>query len=137
MSIYLLKDYKEYYDIGYIQHRIIDEESYCNPFNLIVDIKERDFVEYIKFIFYNNKYQEIDLIDLIEKGRHTYQYDLIIARLIFPNYYFHIVNEIIDKKKEESSIKDIITRNDEYINYVKTIIEEINKVYPIKKYPLL
>ena len=137
MSIYLLNDFDNYYDIGYIQHQVFDEEQYFNPFNLIVDVKERDFVEYLKYLFLQNLYKNVDISDIIQKGKGIFQYDLVIARLILPNYYFSLVDDIILKKSDESTLKEIINRAEEYGIYVKKIVQEISKCYVIKKYPFL
>ena len=136
-GIYLLKDYENYYADAYIEHQKMGKEEYYNPLNLMLDVKERDFAEYLKYLFFNNLYQEINISELIQKGGNIFDYNLVIARLFLPNYYFSVVDDIILEKVDSSQLKKIIVRSREYEDYVEQIILEIEKIYPIKKHPSL
>ncbi len=94
-SIFILKDYRDFSSVGYVQHENFVLEEYCNPFNLLIDVRERDFSEYLKYLFFSNTYQKVDIVSLIQQARWVLQFDLVIARLLFPNYYFCIVDDII------------------------------------------
>lgn len=119
MAIYYLKDYDNYYDYAYVQHRIILKDN-----ELINDVKERDFSEYLKFIFFNTNYSMDYIYNLIEKGNGIFNYDLVIARLLFPSYYlFHLEKYIIDGK---SDLNIIIERSNEYEMYIKNVVDKIN-----------
>lgn len=135
-AIYLLKEFENYSSIGYIQHKIMSNDQYFNPLNLIIDFKERDIAEYLKYIFFNNRYQEIDIRSILMIEKNTLQYELIIARLLLPNYYFNIVDEIIMEKENEELLKEIVLKNKSYINFIKRIIKVIETIQPIKKYPI-
>ena len=137
MGIYLLKDYDYYFKEEFIQHKIFNKEDYTNPFNLIEDCKERDFAEYLKYIFFEDKYQNIDISNIIQRGKEIFEYNLVIARMLLPNYYFNIVEDIILEKVNQNELKKIINKSSEYEEYLTQIIKEIEKFFPIKKYPIL
>ena len=94
MGIFILKDFEGYHDFSCVQHKVFDEEQYFNPLNLVVDLKERDFAEYLKYIFWQSIYKDIDICNLIQKGKNIFQYDLVIARMLLPNYYFSIIDDV-------------------------------------------
>ena len=59
-----------------------------NPLNIVLDCKEREVGEIIKKEFFYN-----DLtIDEIRKIINNYDIKKVIARLLYPNYYFDIVD---------------------------------------------
>lgn len=137
MAIYLLNDYDNYCDTATVQHRNFNSDEYQNPLNLMIDIKERDFSEYLKYIFFNNLYQSINLEDLLMKGRDIFHYDLVLARMLCPNYYFHLMDDVVLGKKDEICLLNIISRANEYEDYLKKIISIIEKFFILKKYPPL
>ena len=73
------------------------------PDNAIIDCQEREISEIIKykFFFSNIKYEELD--ELI-KGKNIKK---IIARLLYPNYYFDIYDEFLKGKENIKKIKDV------------------------------
>lgn len=137
MGIYFLKDYDKFIENLYVQHDTFTKEDYTNPFHLIVDVKERDFAEYLKYIFLNHSYLKTDIKSIIQKGRNIFDYELVIARLLLPNYYLNMVDDIILGKRKEQELESIITRTKEYEIYLETIINEIEKITKLKKYPFL
>ena len=137
MGIYYLKFYENYSSDCYVQHRCLNSSDYTNPFNMIIDVKERDFAEYLKYIFFNDLYKDDDLYYLIHKGKNYFEFDLVIARMLLPNYYFEALDEVASGKKNEDCIMNIITRATDYESYLKRIICIISKFYSIKKYPFL
>lgn len=133
LAIYYLKEYNDYYDFGFIQHKIIDNDLYFNSLNLKVDVKERDFAEYLKFIFFSGGYPEINVSKLIKTGKNIFNYELVVARLLFPNYYFNLLDDIILLKRNPEDLASVITRTNEYEEYISFIVEEINEFCSIKK----
>lgn len=127
LAIYYLKDYGNYFDKLYIEHEIVDEENYYNPLNIKLDIKERDFAEYLKFLFYSSQYKKSNLHKLLLEFKNTYDYNLVISRLIYPSYYFNLFDDIILGKKEEE-LKSVICRNKEYEEYINQILVEIKNI---------
>lgn len=135
-GIYLLNEEESNRNL-YIQHYVMKPNEYENPLNLMIDVKERDFSEYLKYLFISKKYKEKDLCYLIQQGKNFLDYSLVIARLFLANYYFHEVDEIIINSKDEKDLKEILKRTTEYEEYILSIIDEIKKIRPIKKYPIL
>lgn len=122
LSIYYLKEYDD----------SIRELYMCNN---IIDVRERYFSDYLKEIFFNNNYKNIDIEKIINKNN-NYNYDLVIARLFYADYYFDLVEDVFLEKKNQFELIDIIDRVDEYWDYLKYIISIVEKIYPIKKVSL-
>ena len=126
-------------DIGVISHDTIkiDDTIYnlYNPLNIIIDHKSRDLAEYIKISFFKDNYQIIEELDEYFKYNYYSKYAicLLIARILYPSFYFDTYDNIINKHKRESSILKITSRIEEYELYLKEIIEYLNKYYPIKE----
>jgi len=127
MAIYFLKDYSNYYDFAYIQHGlIIDNYMYIKE-----DIRERDFSEYLKYLFYKKCSIEY-VYDLLEKNKNKYNYYLVGVRLIFPSYYFFYLERVILDNEDYNVLVEIINSSYKYEEYLKKVIEKIN-TYLIKK----
>lgn len=133
MSIYYLRDYSHYKGRGYLQHKQYSIELIHNPLNIIVDVRERDFAEYLKYIFWNSEYLSINLHNLIEQNKNIYDFHLVMARVLYPNYYFDRFDDIIIHKENSDILKNIVSRNEEFQGYVLSLFSEIERYIPIKK----
>lgn len=133
MSIYYLRNYNSILGNGYLQHEKYSKEELYNPLNIKIDFKERDFAEYLKNIFFSNEYLNINVSNLIYQNRNSYNFDLVFARILYPNYYFDIFDKIVFFNENEIELKKIIARIQEFRKYVNFILLEINKYYYIKK----
>lgn len=122
MCLFFLKDYSNYYDFVYIQHNIIIN----GKLSIKEDIKERDFAEYIKYLFYNN-YDIEYICDLINKSSNNFNYYLVGVRLLFPSYYLFYFENVVLNDKDYDKLCDIVRRNTNYEKFLKTIINELNK----------
>ena len=107
-------------------------KKYFNPVYFKIDVKERDFADYLKYLFFSNQYKKIHISELISCGKNYFNYNLVFIRLIFPDYYFDIFDNII-LGKDSSSLYNIIYKQNSYLDYIQMIRSEIEKVYPIKK----
>ena len=127
MSIFYLKDYSNYYDYAYRQYGIIiDNGMYTKD-----DIKERDFAEYLKYLFYKD--YDIDYIySLIDKSKSIFNYYLVVARLIFPSYYLFYLDRLIINNKDYDKLENIVNKTTNYEKYLKCIVERMNN-YLTKK----
>lgn len=132
-AIYYLYDYAGYQDVGYIEHKVFDEDNYFNPLNVKVDMKERDYAEYLKYLFFSNKYKKVNVEDLIIRYKSYYNYDLVIARLLFPNFYFNLFDKVVLAEENENVLYDVISRSSEYEEYLKRIIKCVSSFFEIKK----
>lgn len=125
-------------DIGVISHNKLklDDTIYSlyDPTNIIIDHKARDISEYIKLSFFKDNYQIFDELDEYFKHNYFsfYGISLLIARTLYPSFYFELYDEIIQGITNESSILKITSRIDEYENYLNDIINYFHKYYPIQ-----
>lgn len=112
-------------------------QAYLNPLGYILDFEGRDLSEYIKMQIINNVDIENDLAYLLKTLKWGgLEYSFFIARLLFPTFYFDLVDKLLDSKNYDIEIEkkiDLILKGSkEYEKVLKYIIEEINKKIPIK-----
>ena len=125
-------------DIGVISHDIINIDdtiySLYNPLNIIIDHKARDLAEYIKNSFFNDNFSIFEELD--EYFRYNYfsfyGMNLLVARILYPSFYFDRYDEIVNEKIQESSILKITSRIDEYEKYLQDVFNYLKKYYNIK-----
>mgnify|MGYP003305961678 CR=1 FL=1 len=97
---------------------IIDEKF---PTNIILDCKEREIAEIIKKeFFYKNKSIEEIVIEL-DKIINKYDVKKIIARLLYPNYYFDLYDKFIKQEENIKEITHVISKNKKYEELIKKI----------------
>lgn len=109
-----------------ICHRRILKDEFYNPLNIVIDYKERDIGEYLKYIFWNSKdkYQNADkIIDAILKSNKNIE--LIYSRLLYPSFYFDVYDEIVNSRENIEKIQMIVSRIDEYEEYLNYIYKKI------------
>jgi len=112
----------------YISHKRLSYEDFYNPTNIIIDIKERDYAEYLKLIFFNKEYLTLDIKEILNKFKLTKESSIkIISRLLYPSYYFDIYEKLIVNESYLKELKNIVNRIDEYEKYIKKIYTLINQ----------
>lgn len=129
---YNIKEYKK--NILYITHKRLSSEDFYNPLNIKLDFKERDYSEYLKILFFAEKYKTEDLKQIIDKFNLQKESAIrIISRLIYPSYYYDIYEKIITKERKEKELKKILNRINEYEEYIKKIYTLIEKNIDLPK----
>ncbi len=127
---------KEFNDTLVLSRRRVNLSnlSFYNPLNIVIDNKARDSAEYLKYLFITDDYT-YDFLDefLTNLNYSTYQYGLLIARLLFPSQYFDIYEKIINETLKEKEIINVLKRTDEYEKFLRYIYNFINKKKPILK----
>jgi len=129
-------------DSGYkyvVSHKIIrwDDtvEVLYNPMNIIFDFRVRDVAEYIKNSFFNKNYNVFE--ELVNYLRKNYlsltEVKLLISRLLYPSFYFEMYEDILINNKEEKIILDVISRLDEYEEYLGKVISFFKVNYDIEE----
>jgi len=129
-------------DSGYkyvVSHKIIrwDDtvEVLYNPMNIIFDFRVRDVAEYIKNSFFNKNYNVFE--ELVNYLRKNYlsltEVKLLISRLLYPSFYFEMYEDILINNKEEKIILDVISRLDEYEDYMGKVISFFKINYDIEE----
>ena len=125
-------------DIGVISHDrlALDDTTYAlyDPLNIIIDHKSRDISEYIKRSFFIDNYSIFDELDQYFKHQYfsIYGIHLLLARVLFPSFYFEICDDILNQRLDESAILNITSRIKDYENYLKDIWNYFHKYYNIK-----
>lgn len=125
-------------DINYvISHRSIKIgdtiESLYNPLNIILDYRVRDMAEYIKISFFkNNKliFKEIQEY-LISNNLNLTEIQLLVARLLYPSFYFDMYDDIMIDNQEEKILTFILANLDNYEIYLSNVIELIRQRYNV------
>ena len=125
-------------DINYvISHRSIKIgdtiESLYNPLNIILDYRVRDMAEYIKISFFkNNKliFKEIQEY-LISNNLSLVEVQLLVARLLYPSFYFDMYDDIMIDNQEEKILTFILAKLDNYEIYLSNVIGLIRQRYNV------
>jgi len=115
-----------------ISHKRININSLkdlYNPLNLIIDHYSRDIAEYMKTSFFCNKIIEYDLLYNIQLSREDVF--CIIARLMFPSYFFDVFECLVLDKISEKDILRLIDQANEYEIYLLNIINNLKQKYNI------
>lgn len=120
----------------YICHKRINFndklDSIFNPLNIVVDNKTRDIGEFLKSQYINNCMDINQTILAIEKVSLDYNESiLLLARLIYPSYYFDMYDEIIQEKISEIKINEYIKKNVCYETFVKSVYKYLKVKYNI------
>ena len=107
------------------------EKDKYNPLNIVLDCKEREISEKIKYKFF---YEEITIEEIKEIIK-FYDLKKIIGRLLYPNYYFDIVDEFINNKINEDKLRIVLSKQTKYECFIKEIAKNTNIEIPewIKK----
>lgn len=109
-------------------HRISINDTlndFYNPLNFVLDYKERDIAGYLKSEVMN---KENVFFDNYFNYFNPY---LLISRLLFPNYYFDLYEEIINGMVTEEKLNDIIDFADSYELFLKSIFLYYRGIMPI------
>ena len=124
----------------YISHKVmnIDKVVDCfyNPLNIIFDYKVRDIAEYIKKVFFCIDYDKRKIYNEINKYFSNNKFTitdirLLIARLLYPSFYFELYEKILVEGKNEKIILDVVSNIDDYEKYLNGIISYFKKQYGV------
>lgn len=100
--------------------------DYYNPVNYIIDNRTRDFAEYIKQLFFSEKLDFEIVINFLNYMNFSKdEYVLLMGRLLFPTYYFDLLDRIIDNNEKDVILKNVYEKIDEYILFLKQLFNYI------------
>lgn len=125
-----------------VAHKRIDVKmdllEFLNPLNFVIDYKERDIGEYLKSYIITNNYSENQLNQLLKRISNRNSVVLLLARILFPTYYFDLYEDIVINNTDEDRIKEIISKQkniNSFIAYVFDYYDKFNitKINWIKK----
>lgn len=101
--------------------------DYFNPLNFIIDSRIRDIAGYLKNKFFSGEDIKED-IDIIFKNKYSdYEYNLFIARMLYPSYYFDVLESVLNQKAEEKDLLKIIDKVEEYEKLLKDLCTYLSK----------
>ena len=136
-AIYIADKYeKKVKDECAIQHyrmRVpVTKGEYFNPTNMLIDVSVRDIAEYIKSSFFLEKRDFSYYVDYIKNLNLTdITANLLLARLLYPTYYFDLFDEIILNDYEENSLIPIINNQKNYEIFLKEVYSELSLKHQI------
>ena len=127
-NLKMFSDYK--IPIGISHKRIIKDATLFdlyNPLNLIIDYKVRNIAEYLKDAFFKD--EDVNyILNIVFKN---FWFDklnlsLLVARLLYPSYYFDLFEEIIDNELDENIIFPLTKKSSKYEEFIDLIIKNCN-----------
>lgn len=118
-----------------ISHRIINinDTVYAiyDPVNIIIDHKARDIAEYIKYSFFNDNTNIFKELNVYFKYNYYTKDDVVmlLARVLYPSFYFNMYEDIMINSKEEKIITNITSKLDKYELYLARVFKYFNNFY--------
>ena len=118
-----------------ISHRIINinDTVYAiyDPVNIIIDHKARDIAEYIKYSFFSNNTNIFKELNVYFKYNYYTKDDVVmlLARVLYPSFYFNMYEDIMINSKEEKIITNITSKLDKYELYLARVFKYFNNFY--------
>jgi hypothetical protein len=114
-----------------LSHRRINENmnsfDFYNPVNYILDNRARDLADYIKnLFFYKEMKEDVIFLLLYYVNLNREEYILFLSRLLYPTYYFDLIDRIMLFKEDEEILKNVISKTDDYILLLKRLFYYIN-----------
>lgn len=110
----------------YVSHKRISTDmdllSFLNPFNFVLDYKERDIGDYLKSYAYSKNYS-LNNIDNFIRIFDIQSIVLIISRLLFPSYYFDLYEDIVLGNISEDNINLILDKKDNVLKIIAYIFK--------------
>ena len=112
--------------------------NYGNPLSFMIDNPERDIAEYLKSKFFYGDYKEcyLDFNSYIKaKKMSRLSAQLLLARLLYPSYYFDVFEQVIIDHNSEENIIKILEGRKEYEAFLKYCYLTISKMFLLTSFP--
>lgn len=105
-----------------------------NPFNLVVDYESRDIAEYIKSKFFYDIFSFSELEELVEsKVFSEFSLRMLFGRLLYPSYYFDVIDKLFRKENALEELKCIIDKINLYEEFLIEVFDYLSSFYPLPK----
>lgn len=130
---------KENVDNLVVSHHRLNSDyqlyDYYDPTNLIIDHPSRDISEYLKSSFINKIWD----LDLFREYLNTHTFSnyglrIMLARIMFPSFFFDYIEEMIIKKQDVDLLY-LENRAGEFQNFIKEISLFLNTEFNIPIIP--
>ncbi|MBQ9072571.1 MAG: hypothetical protein IJY25_05395 [Bacilli bacterium] len=120
----------------YICHRRINYsdniDSLFDPLNVVIDNRTRDIGEFLKSGYINGTIKIEEVFKWLNIVNLDYNESLLlIARLLYPSYYFDLYDKIIQEKVSQNKIQNYIKKNAYYETFLKMIYKYLKQKYNI------
>lgn len=103
--------------------------EWYNPLNVVIDYKARDFAEYLKSLFFMNKYEYGEIEKYLQLSDFSeVEFQILYSRLLFPSYFFDEFESFINEKTGEEDLLNFVNIINEYEKYLKKIYAIIFKI---------
>lgn len=124
-----------------IQHLKIKSPTlaidFLNPLEMTIDVKIRDIAEYIKSSFFNNDFNYQSLAYLDNLILNDYLANMLMARLLYPSYFFTHYDKYIESREIDNQIFMIMKKSKDYETLLKKIYATLSEKYKLIKINLL
>lgn len=108
--------------------------NYYNPLNIILDFKVRDVAEYIKSYFFSGYNIKNDLLNIINSNSlDEKDYNLLFIRLLYPSYYFDLIEKILDESYDEDMVLKYVNLANDYEDFLIWFYHLVSKKYKLIK----
>lgn len=105
--------------------------DFYNPLNFVIDHRVRDLSEYVKSIFFNTL-DSVRIINIVNSLNISKEEACVFyCRMLYPNYYFNIYNDVLDGKIDEEKVNEILKLSLEYEILLNDIQNIFHKKYGI------
>lgn len=126
------------YDKMVVSHKRIESnytfKDLYNPVSLIIDHPSRDFAEYLKMMFFEQKNEDIQFFKYLNSvNLSNYGARMFFSRMLYPSFFFDAFEKIINDRVSINNILKIIGKMDEYQNYLFEIYTVLRNKYNIPK----
>lgn len=112
----------------FISHNRIENNIINSPLNIIIDRRERDYAEMIKYLYFNLDDNDMQLKEVIDSAlKENLSLEIIYARVLYPTYYFDYIDENIEI--DQIYFKRLLN----YESFLKKIYDIISEKKRIKK----
>lgn len=123
-------------DKNVISHKRINlDSSYkdlYNPLFLVIDHPSRDISEYFKEIYFKDSLQVLKINEYLEQISFSeYGVRLLIARMLFPSFFFDNFEKLVDSKINDVEITRVIDKMCGYEKYIFKILKMLSKKYNV------
>lgn len=125
-SISLLQYIPNYQNDVVVNHRRLRFNTtvfeFYNPLNFVLDTRVRDVIEYFKSLFFQGEDITEDLKRYIYINKlNRVECLLLLARLIFPTFYFDLYEDILISNLDEKVILKILNKASDYQKFISNI----------------
>ena len=118
--------------VGYPNYKL----NFLNPLSFIFDLEVRDVAEYLKAMLFICEIEEVleELNTYLKiKKLNIYEAQMLLARLIYPSYYFDTYEKVMDKDEDSEKLVAIIKKVDEIEYFLKKTYELLSSYVNIDK----